>query len=538
MANSTVFNSRPQPDTVNEAGGAAYSMDPKHAIAQYAVTGCFNNTFYATGKDQLEKIKELINQLPKNSETAKFLCRLAVYARHSAFMKDMPAFLMAYVCSMQIPDVESKKVYLATLPEFKAVVRPTFHRVIDNGKMLRNFIQIMRSGVCGRKSLGSFPKKLVKEWIDKRDDATLFRNSIGNAPSFADIIKMVHPKARTSAIQKYLLGQTLGHDEIAGLPENIIHYEAFKQYLQLDEEQKRDFIAEPMKLPDVGFEFLTSLPLTEDYWKQLAKQVTWQQARINLNAFEKHKVFEDETIVNELAEKLRKPEAIKKAKAMPYQLLAAFRETDSIPTALKDALNDALNTSLENAPKLAGKTHVFVDSSGSMNSSATGGYNSKISCLDVASLFAAGLLKANPDAKVYSCDTTVYPVKAYHKDSLPTIQQTISKANTANGGTNLGATLQYLYENCIEADNVVIVSDCQSWYHGGKNPQDWLNMLWTKFPKCKIVCIDIQPNGSMQFAYNPKVLHVGGFNDSVFAVAEGFFSNQTSFVDTIEGVTL
>jgi len=31
-------------------------------------------------------------------------------------------------------------------------------RVINNGKMLRNFVKIVRSGVAGRKSLGTAPK--------------------------------------------------------------------------------------------------------------------------------------------------------------------------------------------------------------------------------------------------------------------------------------------------------------------------------------------------------------------------------------------
>ena len=40
-----------------------------------------------------------------------------------------------------------------------------FPRVIDSGKMLRNFVQILRSGAVGRKSLGTRPKKLVQRWL-------------------------------------------------------------------------------------------------------------------------------------------------------------------------------------------------------------------------------------------------------------------------------------------------------------------------------------------------------------------------------------
>ena len=37
----------PQENVLNEAGGSAYALPPKHALAQYAATGCLNSTFYA-----------------------------------------------------------------------------------------------------------------------------------------------------------------------------------------------------------------------------------------------------------------------------------------------------------------------------------------------------------------------------------------------------------------------------------------------------------------------------------------------------------
>ena len=49
MANKTLFSSLkswlPRATAINEAGGAAYALMPKHALAQIAATGCFNGTF-------------------------------------------------------------------------------------------------------------------------------------------------------------------------------------------------------------------------------------------------------------------------------------------------------------------------------------------------------------------------------------------------------------------------------------------------------------------------------------------------------------
>ena len=86
-------------------------------------------------------------------------------------MKDMPALLVAVL------SVKDKDLFERVFP-----------RVIDNGKMLRNFVQIMRSGTVGRKSLGSLPKRMVREWFAKRDADKIFNQSVGQSPSIADIL--------------------------------------------------------------------------------------------------------------------------------------------------------------------------------------------------------------------------------------------------------------------------------------------------------------------------------------------------------------
>ena len=60
MVNKSLFSSiksrLPRTNTVNEAGGAAYHLNAKHALAQLAATGTFNGTFYAQGSAQLDQL--------------------------------------------------------------------------------------------------------------------------------------------------------------------------------------------------------------------------------------------------------------------------------------------------------------------------------------------------------------------------------------------------------------------------------------------------------------------------------------------------
>ena len=61
MANKNLFRSSigelsPKTDAVNEESAPAYRFSDKHALAQFAATGCMNSTFYATDAEQLGKV--------------------------------------------------------------------------------------------------------------------------------------------------------------------------------------------------------------------------------------------------------------------------------------------------------------------------------------------------------------------------------------------------------------------------------------------------------------------------------------------------
>ena len=229
MASKTLFQSivgklLPNANAVNEAGGSAYSFSRKHALAQYAATGCLSSTFYASDDEQLTKVLELCNGVEP-----EFIARAALYARERGFMKDLPALLCA-VLSVKSPGLMAE----------------IFDRVIDSPKMLRNFVQIMRSGAVGRKSLGTLPKRLILQWLEGRSDAQLFNGSVGNSPSLADVIKMVHPKP-ASASRAALFGYFIGREvDEAALPEIVQQFEKFKRAVNSG--------ADKLDPPDVPFQ--------------------------------------------------------------------------------------------------------------------------------------------------------------------------------------------------------------------------------------------------------------------------------------------
>jgi 60 kDa SS-A/Ro ribonucleoprotein len=525
MANKTLFKSltglfaRPA-DTTNEAGGLAYKLSPKMALAQYAATGCLNATFYASAETQLQTILDLCRQTEVAPE---FVARLALFARTKSNMKDVPALLCA-VLSVSGPGLMAE----------------VFERVIDDGRMLRNFVQIMRSGVVGRKSLGTLPKRLIQAWFEQRTDEQIFRASVGNDPSLADVIRMVHPRpamASRAALYGYLIGQP---HRAGDLPELVKQFEAFKTGASKD-------------LPDVPFQMLTSLKLSIDEWKSIARNAPWQMTRMNLNTFARHGVFEDAQLTGLIADRLRNEESIQRARVFPYQLLVAFTQAAAdVPGQVREALQDAMEIATRNVPALDDMgVYVFPDISGSMHSPITGvrkGATSAVRCIDVAALIAATVLRTNREAQVLPFESKAVDVALNARDSVMTNAKVLSSLPA--GGTNCSAPLAELNRRQARGELLIYVSDNESWvdsphygrFGGGRT--ETMNQ-WARFkarnPKAKLVCIDLQPVATTQAVEREDILNIGGFSDHVFDVIAGFAKgtlNTQHWIGVIEAMSL
>ncbi len=451
-----------------------------------------------------------------------FIARTALHCRQKGLMKDTPALLCAVLAARDAERLEL-----------------IFDRVIDDVKMLRNFVQILRSGVTGRKSLGTLPKRLVRRWLDARSDEALFRADIGSSPSLADVIKMVHPRpfhASREALYGYLLGRP--HQSEA-LPKLVKEFEAWK-------------LAPEGQPPEVPFQMLTALPLTRQHWQAIARRASWQTTRMNLNTFMRHGVFESPELVDLIAERLRDPALVRRARVFPYQLLAAYFHTDAaVPLVIKEALQDAMEIAVSNVPIVAGKVIVAPDVSGSMHSPATGvrkGATGKVRCIDVAALVAAAILRQNRSAEVLPFESNVVPTTLNPRDSVMTNAQKL--ASLPRGGTNCSAVLVDLNARKVQADLILFVSDNESWIdtpqHGrfGGSPTRTMTE-WQKFkqrnPKARMVCLDIQPNATTQAQESADILNIGGFSDSVFEIIAMFAQGNygaTHWVDEIEKIQL
>lgn len=506
MANKSLFQSLrgmlvPAADARNLEGAPAYALSPRHKLAQLAVTGTLQGTFYANAEMQLAEMLKVACEVD-----AEFIAKTAIYARNQGRMKDMPALLVAWLSMMATPHFT-----------------PAFTRVIDNGRMLRNFVQIMRSGVTGRKSLGTRPKKLVQAWLEEASDRRIMQAAVGQDPSLADIIRMVHPKPKDKgreALYGYLIGRPY---DVALLPQAVRDFEAFKM--------------DPSRpVPDVPFQMLTALPLETAHWVAIARQTGWQALRMNLNTFARHGVFAVPGMAEEIAARLANAEAIRQARALPYQLMVAYTSTDAaVPLVVRTALQEAMEIALANVPAVTGRIVICPDVSGSMRSPITGyrkGASSVVRCVDVAALVAAAMLRMNMAARILPFEQGVVKIDLNPRDTVLTNAEKL--AAIGGGGTNCSAPIEQLIAEKAKVDLVLFISDNESWMDASRSAHQGTGLMrkWQELkainPAAKLICLDLQPYGTTPAKEAAEILNIGGFSDTVFEMIAAFATSGSS----------
>lgn len=543
MVNTKVFGSAtrsPSADSINQAGGAAYSLTARTKLANIAATNCFNGTYYASSDGNLKVAKEAVKEL-MNSKDAEFIAKTAVYSAEKAHMKDMPAFLLASLVANGHHELFHK----------------VFGRTITSGKMLRNFVQIGRSGEAGRvlNMSSSAIRAEVSGWFQAQAPHYLLNASVGNSPTLRDIIKMSRPRLKTKerkALVGYLMTGKTEHSytrnkeavdgySFGDLPEIVCEYERFKSSTDPGRSEE---------IPNVDFRLLDSIlspSELESMWMQKAVDSSWTFTRMNLNNFLKYGVFNHKDLVDRVSEKLKDRSAIAKAKAYPYQLFMTYMAIQSeMPAKIKNSLGLAVEIALENVPFFAGNTVVAVDVSGSMHSPVTGhrrGASTNMRCVDVAGLFASAVLRRNPETIVLPFDTSAYSAEINPMDSVFTNAKRL--AEYGGGGTNCSLPMSLINHRSLHVDQFIYFSDNESWVdlssRGGTGVSEEWEKLKRRCKNAKLICVDLTPNTTSQINSRKDVLQIGGFGDQVFDVIGSFLTagdNTEHWVNEIMSIEL
>jgi 60 kDa SS-A/Ro ribonucleoprotein len=540
MANKNLFASLksllPRADARNEAGGVAYRLPPRHALAQLAATGCFNNVYYSDAEQQLAVLLALVEQVDDNV----YLAKLALYSRQHAFLKDMPAALLVLL-SKRDPEL----------------FRRIFDRIVDNGRVLRTLFQMIRSGQFGRKSLSYALQRAFQRWLNAAGVGTLLSASIGSDPSLRDVLRLARPTPSDNA-RRALFGfltdkpvEKWAPATLADLPREVADLIVFRR---ADSEAEQVAILERARF---RWDLLVDAARGPAVWKAIARQMGPQALRMNLNTLVRHDALAgDLEMVEYVARRIADADEIRRGRQFLYQYLAAYLNTEAnLPQAIREALGQAAETACGNVPQLPEPIVLGVDVSGSMASPLTGqrgrGATSKMRCVDVAALFAAALLRRNPGSVVVPFDTAAYRADVGANDRI--LDMAAYLARFGGGGTDCALPLAEANRTYPDRRfaGCVLVSDMESWIGTGSGGSTGVLTQWQKFAANqkrlhgadwtgpKLVCINLQAYTTSQAPERADILNVGGFSDAVFNVASSFLAAEPDrFVSEVEAIEL
>lgn len=520
-------------DALNEAGGLSYQRPAKEALAQIAATGCLSNTFYAQADQQLDTVLQLIQQVNDNV----FLAKLALYSRERAMMKDMPAALC-----------------LALARRDRDLFRKVFPRVVDNGRVLRTLFSLLRSGRFGSKGMSYAIQSAFQSWLNRASVGTLLSGSIGNDPSLRDVMRLARPTPVDNA-RRALFGWLTGRPPdqwapatLEDLPPEVRDLNAYR-HAETEAEQ-----VEILQRNRYRWDLLVDKARGPLVWEFIARQMGPQALRMNLNTLERHRVLDSAEMVEYVATRLADPEEVRRSRQFPYQYLAAYLNAAvTLPPVIRRALETAAELACGNVPVLPGPVVIGLDVSGSMGSAlagSRGGHVGKMRCVDAAALFAAAVLRRNPQSVIIPFDTVAHQAAVQPTDSILSLAQRLSQYG--GGGTNCSiplteATTRYRERRFA---GCVLVSDNESWVGVGKWGETAVMSGWRDFQTnqvrlgqslddVKLVCIDLQPYTSTQAPGREDILNVGGFSDAVFEVVNAFLRNAArTVVSEVEAVEL
>jgi 60 kDa SS-A/Ro ribonucleoprotein len=291
MANKSLFTSLTsrllRANAVNEAGGRAYKLEPKHALAQLAATGTFGNAFYSNAETQLDEVLKLIDEVDDN----QYLAKLALYAREKAYMKDMPAALLV---ALSVRDTE--------------LMHRVFDRAVDNRRVLRTVFQMIRSGRFtnntfksesgrGRVGLSSSVQRAFQRWLNTASVGRLLSASIGNDPSLRDILRMARPSPKDNARRAmfgWLTDKSIEKWAPATEADLPVEVQSLIAYRNSESEEAQALIAG--RLDNVRWDLLSDAAKGPKVWAALARKMGPQALRMNLNTLLRHDVFNGEQL--------------------------------------------------------------------------------------------------------------------------------------------------------------------------------------------------------------------------------------------------
>lgn len=482
-----------RPDTVNKAGGVAFSKDDQLKLVSILFTSFVEDQFYRKADTTLAELKALVAKVD-----LKFAAKAAIYARTEFGMRSITHATAACIAH------HARGLGLDWIKQF---VNKVVYRVDDAAEILAAYLAMFPDTKKKRASIPNGLKKGLALSLRKFDAYQIAKyRGEKDSVKLVDLFNLVHPKPSEKQQQVF-----------KDLIENKLVSTGTWE-VELSEAGKAENKGEAKK----------------NVWKRLLSEnkLPYFALLRNLrNILE----TEDEEIVDSAIAKLTDEKVIQKSLVLPFRYITAQKEIDRLPDGSKlkrkisNAIDKAVGLSLSNVPAIKGETLIAMDDSGSMTSALSKSMKGTYA-VDVACLFTAVLAKKN-DCDVLLFNSTARYVPLNTRDSVTTINEGLRK-QVCRGGTSFESIFRTANK---KYDNVIILTDEQAWRGNTMGSFEQYCKTHKCFPN--LFCFDLAGYGTMQF---PKegVFSLAGFSEKALTFISMLQEDRNAMITAVEAVEL
>ena len=487
-------------EIMNNEGEKAYRMSSEMELYTAVVTSAMGDSFYESRDGRADRISELIKKV-----SPEFVARLAIYAREQMNLRSIPLFLV---------------VELAKIHNGDPLVRKTMDRVI-----LRTD-EIMETLACyqwrngegkGVKKLNKLSRQIqegLKNAFNRFDEYQFAKYDRTNLEvKLKDALFLVHPKAN-SPEQQAIFDKIVSGDLQTPYTWETQLSELGQKHFATKEEKAEAVKALWEELIDSG---------RLGYMALLRNLRNILQANVSTSHIEK--------VVSHISD----PAKVAKSKLLPFRFLAAYKELMGVTSvrtaAILSALEKAVKESVANLEGFGAETNVLVaaDVSGSMFTTISP--KSSVMNYDIGILLSM-LLKSKCSSVISGMFGDSWKVLNLPQENI--LANTIEmkrREGEVGYSTNGYKVIDYLVDNNIKMDKVMMFTDMQMWDSTYRDKH--IQKSWAKYrqmyPEAKLYLFDLNGYGQAPVRLvGDDVTLIAGWSEKVFEILDAIEGGESA----------
>lgn len=544
----------PQKTTTHQ-GGNAYTLDLEEKLCSVFTLGLIQGNFFQGQEEVIKATREVFEKALK--DMPYIATQYAVYAAEELGMKLAPTIWLVYVSTL----------------EDKTLFKVAFDRIINNPKMLHDFMEIarkagIRKGFKGDKNgMGQAVKKTVNRWLYQflnEYNSTRYTNKL------EDVVRLTRPEDKVVNRVNTRSGET-----------EQVDVGAFLQYIFKPKDEPRRLTFDRARDLQIVIDNLNS-GVINDETRSLIRAHRLQLEELkhtfgNLSADQKKEVFVyfvpglrynalvsnlvaierafatstrkvnkidpssgraypttevvstniPKELVDIVAKKLESFEDYKASKMLPFGLLTANEMT--ITQAWKNALNKTLARSGEIAfadIPTGVRVMASADTSGSMGTPVT----NSLSAVDIASYFCAMVAMSVPNSQAYATASSTQQARLVNGANLTENAIRIKQINVG-----MGTYFESLLNHYSGENYVVLITDGQD---AGNMERKWAS-LTNRPANAKLIIWHVAGHAYFnKISTRSDVLYLKGYSDTLLKTLQNIMTGKAGQPNVVRSLKL